>query len=157
MHVHFEQKMPCCSGTKKMLMSGSECVCRTAWIYPLRVSVTLTPCRRWGKGDLSLSCPLCLEVHPVCVQACASVLSAVPEGTVLTPSLPCPTLARVVGLLLSHALSSQAADVPCNAGKGGGLKAGRHHAKAAWICNKHTHTHAHWQSLAHVSYLLKLM
>lgn len=69
----------------------------------------------------------------MCVRACASVLSAVPEGTALTPSLLCPTLARVVGLLLSHALSSQAADVPRNAGKrgGGGLKAGQHHATAA--------------------------
>lgn len=67
------------------------------------------------------------------VWVCASVLSAAPEGAALTPSLPCPTLARVVGLLLSHALSSQAADVPRNAGKkgGGGLKAGRHHATAA--------------------------
>lgn len=55
----------------------------------------------------------------MCVQACVSVLSAMPEGTALTPSLLCPTLARVVGLLLSHTLSSQAADVPRNAGKRG--------------------------------------
>lgn len=140
MHVHFEHKMPCCSGTKKMLMSGSECVCRTAWIYPLRVSVTLTPCRRWGKGDLSLSCPLCLEVHPVCVYRHAWV-SCLPCLKVLCwPPPSCvPHWRMWLGCCCHTHYRPRPLMCPATLGKGG-LKAGRHHATAAWICNKHTHT-----------------
>lgn len=153
--------MPCCSGTKKMLISGCEYVCRTAYVYPLRVRWLWPRAGIGGRGIFlcpvlnALRCALCVSMGMQSM--CVSILSAAPEGAALTPSLPCPTLARVVGLLLSHTLSSQAADVPRNAGKRGvgGLKAERHHATAAWISN--THTHTHWQSLAHVSYLLKLM
>lgn len=80
-----QHKMPCCSGTKKILMPDwrKQAHNRTALVSPSKGSMTLTLCRHWGKGIFlysvrsTLRCTPCVYVRArwcVCVHAFVSCL-----------------------------------------------------------------------------------
>ncbi len=132
--------MPCCSGTKKMLISGYERVCRTACVYPLRVRWLWPRAGGGGRGVFlcpilnALRCALCVSTgmleRPVCCawRCCADPLPPVSHIGA------CGWAAAVTHTIVP---GRWCALQRWEKG-GGGLKAGRHHATAAWISNTHT-------------------
>ncbi len=132
--------MPCCSGTKKRLISGYERVCRTARVYPLRVRWLWPRAGGGGRGGFlcpilnALRCALCVSTgmlkRPVCCawRCCADPLPPVSHIGA------CGWAAAVTHTIVP---GRWCALQRWEKG-GGGLKAGRHHATAAWISNTHT-------------------